>query len=169
MQTHTELLALAQPAESALGVDLMALLLLEHSRTRPTHPPAQPHPSSSFLASEYCRMISFVSTMNKYQSFHLTVTIPVTTIITTISSVQSLSHVCLFATLWTPACQASLSITNSQSLIQLIKLVMPSNRLFLCHPLLLLPSIFPSVRVFSNESVLCIRWPEFQLQHQSFQ
>ena len=75
---------------------------------------------------------------------------------------------------WTAARQASLSITNSWSLFKpiSIKLVMPSNHLILCRPLLLLPSIFPSIRVFSNESVLCIRSPnywEFQLQHQSFQ
>ena len=64
---------------------------------------------------------------------------------------------------WTTARQASLSITNSQSLFKLmsIELVMPSNHLILCHPLLLLPSIFPSIRVFSNESVLCIRWPKY--------
>ena len=79
------------------------------------------------------------------------------------SSVQSLSHVWLLATRWTAARQASLSIANSQSLLKLrsIMLVMPSNHLILCHPLLLLPSIFPSIRVFSNESVLCIRWPEY--------
>ena len=79
------------------------------------------------------------------------------------SSVQSLSHVRLFATPWTAACQASLSITNSQSPPKLmsIELVMPSNHLILCRPLLLLPSIFPSIRVFSNESVLCIRWPKY--------
>ena len=79
-----------------------------------------------------------------------------------ISSVQLLSHVWLFATAWTAARQASLSITSSQSLLRLIsiKLVMPSNYLILCHPLLLLPSIFPSIRVFSNESV-CIRWPKY--------
>jgi len=79
------------------------------------------------------------------------------------SSVQSLSHVRLFATPWTEACQASLSITNSWSLPKLmsITLVMPSNHLILCHPLLLLPSIFPSIRVFSSESVLCIRWPKY--------
>ena len=79
------------------------------------------------------------------------------------SSVQSLSRVRLFATLWTVARQASLSITNSWSLLKLmsIKSVMPSNHFILCHPLLLLPSIFPSIRVFSNESVLCIRWPEY--------
>ena len=67
------------------------------------------------------------------------------------------------ATPWTAAHQASLSITNSWSLLKLksIKSVMPSNNLFLCHPLLLLPSIFPSIRVFSNESVLCIRWPKY--------
>ena len=79
------------------------------------------------------------------------------------SSVHSLSHVQLFATPWIAACQASLSITNSQILLKLmsIKSVMPSNHLILCHPLLLLPSICPSIRVFSNESVLCIRWPKY--------
>ena len=76
--------------------------------------------------------------------------------------VQSLSCVWLFATPWTAADQASLSITNSQSLFKFmfIESVMPSNHLVLCHPLLLL-SIFPSIRVFSNESVLCIRWPKY--------
>ena len=66
-------------------------------------------------------------------------------------------------TSWTAACQASLSITNSQSLLKLvsIELVMPSNHLILCHPLLLLPSVFPNIRVFSSESVLCIRWPNY--------
>ena len=79
------------------------------------------------------------------------------------SSDQLLSHVQLFATLWTAARWASLLITNSLSLRRLmsIKLVMPSNHLILCHPLLLLLSIFPSIRVFSSESVLCIRWPEY--------
>ena len=79
------------------------------------------------------------------------------------SSVQSLSRVRLFATPWNTACQAFLSITNPQSLPKLmsIKLLMPSNHLILCHPLLLLPSIFPSIRVFSNESTLHIRWPEY--------
>ena len=79
---------------------------------------------------------------------------------TGISSVQLLSRVWLFVTPWTAACQASLSITNSQSLLKLMSIesVMPSNHLILCHPLLL-PSIFPSIRVFSNESVLRIRWP----------
>ena len=80
--------------------------------------------------------------------------------LTLFSSAQSLGRVQLFATPWTEACQASLSITNSQSLLKLmcIKLVMPSNHLILCCPLLLLPSIFPSIRGFSNESVLHIRW-----------
>ena len=69
----------------------------------------------------------------------------------------------LFVTPWTAAHQASLSITNSQSLLKLmsIKSVMPSNHLILCHPLLLLPSVFPSIRVFSKKSVLCIRWPKY--------
>ena len=79
------------------------------------------------------------------------------------SSVQSLSRVWLFETPWTTARQASLSITNPWSLLKLmsIKLVMPSNHLILCQPLLLLSSIFPSIRVFSNESVLQIRWPKY--------
>ena len=80
-----------------------------------------------------------------------------------ISSVQLLIHIQLFVTPWTAACQASLSIANSWSLLKLmsVELVMPANRLILCHPLLLLPSIFPSKRVFSNESVLHIRWPKY--------
>ena len=79
------------------------------------------------------------------------------------SSVQSLSRVWLFVTPWTAACQASLSITSSWSLLKLMPLesVMPSNHLILCHPLLLLPSIFPSIMVFSNESALHIRWPKY--------
>ena len=80
-----------------------------------------------------------------------------------ISSVQSLSRVRLFATPWTAARQASLSITNSQSLPKLMSIesVMPSNHLMLCRPLLLLPLIFPSIRVFSNESALHTRWPKY--------
>ena len=79
------------------------------------------------------------------------------------SLVQLLSCVRLFATPWTAACQASLSITNSRSLLNFmsIKSVMPSNHLILCHPLPFLPSIFPSIRVFSKESVLRIRWPKY--------
>ena len=80
-----------------------------------------------------------------------------------LSSIQSLGHVWLFATPWTAAHQASLSITNSWSLLKLmsIELVMPSNYLTLCCPLLLLPLIFPRIRVFSSESVLCMRWPKY--------
>ena len=79
------------------------------------------------------------------------------------SSVQSFSHVQLFATPWTAAHQASLSITNFWSLLKLMSIesVMPSNHLILCHPLLLQPSIFPTIGVFSKESVLCIRWPKY--------
>ena len=78
-------------------------------------------------------------------------------------SVQSLSHVWLFVTPWTAALKASLSVTNSQSLLKLMssKSVIPSNHLILCHPLLLLPSVFPTIRVFSNESALRIRWPKY--------
>ena len=83
---------------------------------------------------------------------------------TLLSSVQLLSCVQLFATPWTAACKSSLSITNSQSLLKLISIesVMPYNHLIFCCPHLLLLSIFPSIRVFSNESVFCIRWPKYQ-------
>ena len=79
------------------------------------------------------------------------------------SSVKSLSHVRLFVTPWTAVCQSSLSITNTWSLLKLmsIELVMPSNHLILCHPLLFPPSIFPSIKVFSNELALPIRWPKY--------
>ena len=78
-----------------------------------------------------------------------------------ISSVQSLSRVWLFATSWIAACQASLSITNSRSLPKFMSMVIPSSHLILCHPLLFLPPIPPSIRVFSNESSLCMRWPKY--------
>ena len=80
-----------------------------------------------------------------------------------LSSVQSLTQVQLFVTPWTATCQASLSITSFQSLLKLLSIesVMPSNHLILCRPLLLRPSIFPSIRVCSNESVLHIRWPKY--------
>jgi len=79
------------------------------------------------------------------------------------SSVQSLSHVRLFAIPWTAAHQASLSIANSQSLLKLMSIesVMPPNHLILCHPLLFLPSIFLIIRVFANESTLRMRWPKY--------
>ena len=84
--------------------------------------------------------------------------------------IQSLSHVRLFATPWTAACQASLSFTISQSLLKLmtIESEMPSSHLILCHSLLLLPSIFLRIRAFINELAVCIRWP-MELQHKSFQ
>ena len=89
------------------------------------------------------------------------------------SSVQSLSHVWLFVIPWIAECQAFLSITSSQSWLTFVSIesVMPYNHLTLCHPLLLLPSIFLSIRVFSNESALHIRWPKIgiQLQHQPLQ
>ena len=78
--------------------------------------------------------------------------------------VQSLSHVRLFAIPWSAACQAFLSFTISWSLLKLMSMdsVMPSNHLFLCHPLLLLPSVFPSSRVFSSELAVCIKWPKYR-------
>ena len=80
-----------------------------------------------------------------------------------VAAVQSLSHVCLFMNPWTATWQASLLFIISLSLLKLMSIesMMPSNHLILCHPLLLLPSVFPSIRVFSNESVLCIRWPKY--------
>ena len=86
------------------------------------------------------------------------------------SSVQSFSNVRPLVTSWTATHQASLSITNSQSLLKLmpIESVMPSNHLILCHPLFLPPSIFPSIRVFSNESAPCIRWPKYWSFRSSF-
>ena len=83
--------------------------------------------------------------------------------IVVVAVILSLAHVRLITTTWTTACQASQSITISWSLLKLmsIELVMPSNHALLCHPLLLLPSIFPSIRVFSNESALCIKWPTY--------
>ena len=101
-----------------------------------------------FLAILYLLTLLFVPFTKRYQQVQL---------------VQLLSHVRLFATPWTAARQASLSITNSWSLLKLMstELVTPSNHLILCHPLLLLTSIFPSIRVFSKESVLCIRWPKY--------
>ena len=96
------------------------------------------------------------------QSFH--VRVPGTLVVLNqFSSVQLLSCVQLFVTPWTAAHQASLSITDSRSLLKLLSIesVMPSNHLILCCPLLIPPSIFPSIKVFSNESVLCIRWPKY--------
>ena len=94
-----------------------------------------------------------------------------TTLATQFNSVQSLSHIQHFATPWTAASQASPSITNSQSLAKLMSIesVMPNNHLILCRPLLLPPSIFPSIRVFSNSSHRVAKVLKFQFQHESFQ
>ena len=109
---------------------------------------------SVFLSLGTCLFFIYIIMCTYVLSFNLT--------INSFSSVQLLSHVRLFVTPWTTARQASLSITNSPSLPKLmsIELVMPSNHLIL-HPLLLLPSIFPIIRAFSNESALHIRWPEY--------
>ena len=99
---------------------------------------------------------------NQYKSRHRIFTMAYQTLLQ-FSSVQSLSRVRLFVTPWITAHQASLSITNSQSLLKLMSIesVMPSNHLILCRPLLLLPPIPPSIRVFSNESTLCMRWTKY--------
>ena len=104
--------------------------------------------SEAVLTNSLRKKACFIGTLNRY---------------VVNDSVQSLSRVWLFATPWITARQASLSTTNSQSLPKpmSIESVMPSNHLILCHPLLLLPSIFPSIRVFSNESALHIRWPKY--------
>ena len=107
------------------------------------------------LSKNFSECIKFII---KFQLWNISITWKKFLCLSRFSSVL-VSHVQLFATPWTTACQASLSITKSQSLP--IELVLPSNHLILCHPLLLPPSFFPSIRVFSNESVLCIRWPKY--------
>ena len=111
----------------------------------------------SFLLCNKCQAAKSVVTMTREKLIYVSKLI----MESSVSSGQSLSRVRLFVIPWTAACQASLSITNSWSLFKLmsIKSVMPSNHLILSCPLLLLPSVFPSIRVFSKESVLCIRWP----------
>ena len=119
--------------------------------SRPAPQPSYYNSPNRPLPSTHCEPYRFSS----YRSSTL--------ISSFLSSVQLLSHVQLFVTPWTAAHQAALSITNSQSLLKLmsIELVMPSNHLILCRPLLLPPSIFPSIRVFSHESTLHIRWPKY--------
>ena len=109
-------------------------------------------------SGEYSGLLSF-----RIDWFHLLAVQGTLNSLLQFSSVQSLSCACLFATPWITARQASLSITNSRSLLKLmsIELVMPSSNLILCHPLLLLPPIPPSIRVFSNESTLRKRWPKY--------
>ena len=112
------------------------------------------------IASEFCvLLINFSHPKFPKSLFYIYYKI----FIVWLSSVQLFCRVWLFATPWTTAHQASLSITNSWSLLKLmsVELVIPSNHLILSRPLLLLPSIFPSIRFFSNESVLCIRWPKY--------
>ena len=117
---------------------------MERGQPRKREGRSQPHPG--LQASQ--RQESFILTVTHEQS---------------VSSIQSLSCIRLFVIPWTAARQAFLSIINSQSLLKLMSIesVMPSNHLTLCHPLLLLPSVFPSIRVFSNESVLHIRWAKY--------
>ena len=116
-----------------------------------------------FDYTELCPLVSISERLySSLKTFKLTFTSSLAYPQTQFSSVQPLSHVGLFATLWTAAYQVSHSITNSQSLLKLmpIRSVMPSNHHILCHTLLL-PSIFPSIRVSSNDSVLRIRWPKY--------
>ena len=111
----------------------------------------------SFLVKQY--LFIYVSSLSFYPAFLTCILLqPLQS-----SSVQSLTHVRLSATPWIAARQASLSITISQSSLKLmsIKSVMPSSHLILCHPLFLLPPVPPSIRVFSNESTLCMRWPKY--------
>ena len=118
--------------------------------------------SYSWLLVIFCHNFLFLQFISKVYFINKLLIQSVACFIS-ISSVQSLSHVQLFVTPWTAACQASLSITNSWSLFKLmsIRLVMLANHLILCCPLLFLPSIIPSIRVFSNESALRIRWPNY--------
>ena len=129
-------------------------------RPSPT-PRACSHLMSIKLVMPFSIRISQKSSVR--QELHLRVEVLTPKLFIQFSSVQSLSHVPFFATPWTATLQASLSITNSQSLLKLmsIELVVPSNHLILCHPLLLLPSIFPNIRVFSSGSVSLIRWPKY--------
>ena len=127
--------------------------------------------SHIIISRFYLFMFKILKRMVRFQEFFM---LSMFYIIMDLSSVQSLSYVQLFATPWTTARQASLSVTNSQSLLKLMSIEseMPCNCLVHHCPRLLLPSIFHSIRVFSSESVLHIRWPRywtFQLQHQSFQ
>ena len=117
------------------------------------------------LSAKICRNTILLGLLAGFAPVKLQLSYTIQTgesVATKFSSVQSLNRVWLFATPWTAACQASLSITNSQNFLTLmsIELVMPSNHFILCRPLLLLPSIFPNIRVFSNESILHIRWPK---------
>ena len=145
-------LALCNPRTAACQAPLsMGFSRQEYWSGLPCPPPVDlPHPGVK--PSVFCLLHQWAGSLP-----------PAPPVCDQFSSVQSLSHVWLFATPWTTVCQASLSITNSQSLLKLmsIDLVMPSNHLILCRPFLLLSSVNPSIRVFSNESVLRIRWPKY--------
>ena len=121
------------------------------------HEHKDPCASDLCAGSPGCLGCLFTSCHSVLREFHLIILSP-----HQFSSVQSLSHVWLFVTPWTAAPQASLSITNSWSLLRLMSIesMMPSSHLILCHPLLLSPSIFPSIRAFSNKLVLRVRWPK---------
>ena len=126
-----------------------------------SEPPSRlPWPQKPFIKT--CKEVVYILGSTKSLSVQVNRQI-YTYIHTYVVVVQSLSHVRLFVTPWTAARQSSLSITNSWSLLKLmsIELMMPSNHLILCHLLFLLPSMFPSIRVFSTESALRIRWPKF--------
>ena len=180
---HTPSHPLIHPVShpSTLPVIHPSILPVIHPHSQSIHPPSQSsihppsHPSilpvihsstwsSTHPSSQSCTFPSFHSFIH----FHIHLpthpsTPPFFIIHPSFCLVQSLSHIQLFATPWTAAHQASLSITNSQSSLKLMSIesVMPSNHLILCRPLLLLPSVFPSIRVFSNESALHIRWPKY--------
>ena len=148
LPVHHQLLELAQTHVHLIG-----------DAIQPSHPPSSPSPPA-FNLSQHQGLFQGVSSSHLLslalgKCLHLSGP--------QFSSVQSFSRVRLFATPWTAAHQASLSITNSWSLLKLISIesVMSSNHLILCCPLLLLPPIPPSIRVFSNKSVLCIRWPKY--------
>ena len=116
-----------------------------------------------FLNYMFVKHIITLSYSHKHSLSYLVTILGLKKVLQETQSVQLLSHVWFFATPWTAACQASLSIINSQSLLKLMSVesVMPSNHLILCHPFLLLPSVFASIRVFSHKSLLHIRWPKY--------
>ena len=149
-----------------IAIDLDTTQQLNNDKNSPSADcghasPLLPHPGIFFKASRHIFLINFFKL--KYSCFMMLLVSAIQQSESAISSVQSLSHVRIFETPWTAARQAFLSITNSRNLLKLmsIKSVMPSNHLILCCPLLLPPSIFPSISVFSNESVLHIRWPKY--------
>ena len=120
-------------------------------------------PKGRFVMHRWEKGSHFHSQLTKYGQFYKPVSVVMVNILGHSSQFSSVAQLCLTLTPWAAAHQASLSITNSRSQFKLTSItsVMPSNHLILCHPLLLQPSIFPSIRVFSNESVHRIRWPKY--------